>query len=167
LERLWAGWRAPSLSAATRERRGRGCVFCELAAASTKDEQIVRRVALAFVALNAYPYTSGHLMVVPLRHVETLAELTPAEANVIMELTRQATRALSSEYAPDGLNVGINLGRAAGAGVPGHLHVHVVPRWFADTSFLTSIAETRLLPEPIDATLKRVRAAWPDDGITT
>ncbi len=162
LDRRWAGWRGSSIDdVATNQPRDR-CVFCDLAAALDDDARVIYRGESAFVVLNAYPYTSGHLLVAPLRHEATLTELTSEEASELMTLTRRATSALTTGYTPDGLNVGINLGRAARAGMLGHLHVHVLPRWVGDTSFLTSVAETRLLPEPLSTTLRRVRAAWPD-----
>ena len=168
LERLWAGWRVSYSDDLATNRLVDRCMFCDLAAAPDDDARIIYRGDSAFVVLHAYPYTSGHLLVVPFRHEGTLAELTPEEAGELMTLTQRATSALTTGYRPDGLNVGINLGRAAGAGVPAHLHVHVLPRWVADTSFLTSTAEARLLPEPLAATLQRVRAAWldtaPDSG---
>ncbi len=111
--------------------------------------------------VNIFPYTSGHLMVMPCRHVGDLSALTDDEAAALMAMTRQATAAVQAAYAPDGINVGINLGRAAGAGVPGHLHVHVVPRWTGDTNFMTSVAETRVMPEPLSQTFERLHGAWP------
>jgi ATP adenylyltransferase len=120
----------------------------------------VAREDRAFVVLNAYPYTSGHVMVAPLRHEGDLEALTGEEANALMHLTQHATAAVKRAYHPDGVNVGVNLGTAAGAGVPGHLHVHVVPRWNADTNFMTAIAETRVLPEPLASTLGKLREAW-------
>ena len=112
--------------------------------------------------LNLYPYTSGHLMVAPLRHVGDLEALTTDEAGELMDLTRRATVAVKAAYEPDGVNVGMNLGRAAGAGVPGHLHVHVLPRWVGDTNFMTSVAEARVLPEPLTRTFERLGTSWPD-----
>jgi ATP adenylyltransferase len=114
------------------------------------------------VLLNAYPYTSGHLLVVPNRAVAELEGLTDEELEEMAHLSRDAVIALKSAYRCDGVNVGLNLGRAAGAGVPDHLHTHVLPRWDADSNFMTSIALARVLPEPLDATLQKVRGSWPN-----
>ena len=162
LERLWAGWRASYVSdVANLEPSDDGCLFCTLGSATSDDGQVVARGLLTFAVLNLYPYTSGHLMVVPNRHVGDLEQLTTAEADAVMAMTRQASVALKAAYQPDGVNVGMNLGRAAGAGVPGHLHVHVVPRWLGDTNFMTSVAEARVLPEPLSRSFERLRGAWP------
>ena len=150
-------------------RRGRDrrlqrdeCLFCTLARDDAGDEaQIIERNDLVYAVLNAYPYTSGHLMVVPVRHEDRLETLTVDEAGALIAMVQAATQAVQSAYGPEGINVGMNLGRAAGAGVPGHLHVHVVPRWVGDTNFMTSIAETRVLPEPLSTTCDRLRSRWP------
>jgi ATP adenylyltransferase len=161
LERLWAGWRSAYLQSATDpERTSDECLFCRLARLDPDDAFVVARDEKAFVVLNAYPYTSGHVMVVPLRHEGDLEGLGDDEAAALMRCTQRATAAVKRAYSPDGVNVGINLGAAAGAGVPGHLHVHVVPRWSADTNFITAVAEARVLPEALSETLGRLRAAW-------
>ncbi len=162
LERLWAGWRASYVDGVANVEPSRdGCVFCALAAATGGEGQVVARGPLTFAVLNLYPYTSGHLMVAPNRHVGDLEALTTDEADAVMAMTRDAVVALKAAYTPDGINVGMNLGRAAGAGVPGHLHVHAVPRWTGDTNFMTSVAEIRVLPESLPQTFDRLRAAWP------
>jgi ATP adenylyltransferase len=159
IDRLWAGWRAAYVGGAAADASG--CVMCALAAAPDDDAAlVVARGTRAFVVCNAYPYTSGHVMVVVDRHEANLEHLTPDEAAEVMGLVQWTTAAVKRAYRPDGVNVGINLGAAAGAGVPGHLHVHVVPRWDADTNFMTSVAETRVLPEALPDTLARLRAAW-------
>jgi len=161
LERIWAGWRAPYLGDVTSGAPGSDeCLFCRLAAADPDEAFVVARDDHAFVVLNAYPYTSGHVMVAPLRHEGDLEVLPADDATALMRLTQRATAAVKLAYSPDGVNIGVNLGAAAGAGVPGHLHVHVVPRWNADTNFMTTIAETRVLPESLPDTLARIRAAW-------
>jgi ATP adenylyltransferase len=161
LQRLWAGWRAPYLESVTGETAPeRECLFCGLAAADPDEALVVAREEHAFVVLNLYPYTSGHVMVAPLHHVGELELLPHDEAAALMHVTQRATAAVKGAYGPEGVNIGINLGAAAGAGVPGHLHVHVVPRWNADTNFMTSVAETRVLPETLDQTLARLREAW-------
>ena len=163
LERLWAGWRSEYVEGAV---LAEGCVFCRILASDDPHEAtyVVRRDEHCVVILNAYPYTSGHLMVMPVRHVAELEELDEAEALGLWRDLADAIRALKAAYSPDGLNVGANLGRSAGAGVPGHVHLHVVPRWNGDTNFMTTLAETRMLPEALPATYEKVRKAWPADG---
>ena len=161
LERLWAGWRAPYLNEVTGDApRSADCLFERLATADPDEALVVARDERAFVVLNAYPYTSGHVMVAPFAHVADLEALTADDATALMHLTQRATAAVKRAYSPEGVNVGVNLGAAAGAGVPGHLHVHVVPRWNADTNFMTAIAEARVLPESLPDTLVRLREAW-------
>jgi diadenosine tetraphosphate (Ap4A) HIT family hydrolase len=111
--------------------------------------------------LNAYPYTSGHLMVMPVRHTADLETLAPGEAAALMEGLQAGVSALKAAYRPDGVNVGANLGKAAGAGVPGHLHLHALPRWTGDTNFMTTVAETRVLPEALSVSDEKLRASWP------
>ena len=159
LERLWAGWRTEYVSAAGAEGPGDdGCVLCRVVEA---DSNVVWRGSSAVAVLNAYPYTSGHLMVMPLRHVGELEDLEGAEAVELWSAVTDSVRAMKSAYSPQGINLGANLGRAAGAGVPGHFHVHVLPRWNGDTNFMTSVAEVRVLPEALSASAEKLRAAWP------
>jgi diadenosine tetraphosphate (Ap4A) HIT family hydrolase len=136
-------------------------VLCRLVAADPDEALVVVADEHVFVVMNAYPYTSGHLMVAPRRHLAELDELTEVEASSLMRMTQHATTAIRAAYRPDGQNVGANIGRAAGAGVPGHLHLHVLPRWSGDTNFLTSVAEARVLPEALTRSWEKVRAAWP------
>jgi diadenosine tetraphosphate (Ap4A) HIT family hydrolase len=162
LDRLWAGWRSSYIEEVTApERPDVGCIFCAIAGGADDDGQVLARDPLTIAMLNLYPYTSGHLLVAPRRHVGDLEALTGDEAAALMDLTRRATVALKAAYQPDGVNVGMNLGHAAGAGIPGHLHVHVLPRWVGDTNFMTSVAEARVLPEPLTRSLERLRAHWP------
>jgi ATP adenylyltransferase len=133
------------------------CIFCDAASESSGDELILVRTPLSFVVLNLYPYNNGHLMVVPRRHVATLASSTPQELTDLMRLTRHAEIALAEAYTPQGINVGINLGRPAGAGIVDHLHVHLVPRWTGDTSFISVVGNTRVLPEELRQTAARLR----------
>ncbi len=165
LERLWAGWRAEYLDSGAAEA-GAGsdeCVFCRILASDDPPEStyVVWRDDRCAVVLNAYPYTSGHLMVMPLRHVAGPEDLDGEEAASLWAAVADAVRALKAAYRPDGINLGANLGRAAGAGVPGHFHVHCLPRWDGDTNFMTTVAETRVLPESLPSTFERLRAAWP------
>jgi ATP adenylyltransferase len=134
-----------------------GCVFCEAGQQPGCARLLVHRGASCFVLLNLYPYNSGHLMVVPDRHIASLAEATEAELHELMALTRWAEIALTEAYHPQGLNIGINLGRSAGAGIVDHLHVHLVPRWTGDTNFMSVIGEVRVLPEELDQTAERLR----------
>ena len=138
------------------------CVFCDAAAAppdstSPQHQLIVGRGRLAFVILNLYPYNNGHLMVVPRRHVGSLAALTTEELNEVMALTRDSEVALNEAYQPQGINAGINLGRSAGAGIVDHVHVHLVPRWTGDTNFMSVVGSTRVLPEDMSQTAGRLR----------
>lgn len=168
LERLWAGWRSDHLRAATGDPTDglgeEGCVFCRILASGERDEDtfVLWRGERCVAVLNAYPYASGHLLVLPQRHVGQLEDLGAEEAEELWGALRTGVLAVKAAYEPDGLNVGANLGRAAGAGVPGHLHLHVVPRWAADTSFVTSLAEARVLPEALGTTYERLQAAWPE-----
>ena len=163
LEKLWAGWRSEYVESAA---GADGCVFCRILASDEAGEStyIVRREHSCAVVLNAYPYTSGHLMVMPTRHVAELEDLDGAEVVGLWRELADAVRALKAAYSPDGLNVGANLGRSAGAGVPGHFHMHCVPRWNGDTNFMTTLAETRVMPESLPATYAKIAKAWPTDG---
>ena len=134
-----------------------GCIFCTASEADPSSELVVHQGPTCFVILNKFPYNNGHLMVVPVRHAGSLAEMTEEELGELAALTRTAEMALTKAYHPHGINVGINVGRAAGAGALGHLHVHLVPRWDGDTNFMTVAAETRVVPETPDATAARLR----------
>jgi ATP adenylyltransferase len=161
LERLWAGWRSSYVSAVD-SAPSDGCVFCHLVQAD--DERaalVVEKTDTTVTAMNLYPYGSGHLLVAPRRHLADLEALTDAEASDFVRAQQRAVRALKAAYAPDGLNLGANLGRAAGAGIPQHLHVHVLPRWSGDTNFMTAVAEVRVLPEDLTTGYDKIRAAWP------
>ncbi|HEV3133846.1 MAG TPA: HIT domain-containing protein [Acidimicrobiia bacterium] len=163
LERLWAGWRAAYVAGAAEAPATEpdDCLFCALASAPDDESLVVARDELVFAVMNAYPYASGHLMVAPFRHEAELENLKADEATAVMAMTQHAVSALKSAYTPDGINAGLNLGRPAGAGVPGHVHVHVLPRWTGDTNFMTTVAETRVLPEDLRTSWEKVRAAWP------
>jgi ATP adenylyltransferase len=133
-----------------------GCIFCD-AFEPGREELVLVRGREVYVILNLYPYNNGHLMVVPTRHVATLQTTSAAERVELMQYTRLAEMALQEAYAPHGINVGMNLGRSAGAGVADHLHLHLVPRWVGDTNFMSVIGETRVLPEDLTATKKRLQ----------
>lgn len=158
LERLWAGWRSEYISGQADGPAPEGCVLCRVA---EDGSQVVWRDDTTAVVLNAYPYTSGHLLVMPVAHVAEPEELSPEAGAALWATVTQAVGALRRAYRPDGLNVGANLGRAAGAGLPGHFHMHVLPRWNGDSNFMTTVAEARVLPESLPTTLEKVRAAWP------
>jgi ATP adenylyltransferase len=153
MNRLWAPWRLAYVTAA--QHPPIDCIFCD-AGARAGAELVLYRGSHGFVILNRYPYNNGHLMVVPNRHIKTLADLTSDERAELMAMARWAEMALTESYHPQGLNVGINLGKAAGAGIENHLHIHAVPRWSGDTNFMTSIGETRVLPEELGQTAARL-----------
>ena len=153
MDHLWSPWRLEYVIS----DKPVACVFCKAPDPSQSDPLIVHRGQLAYVVLNLYPYNNGHLMVVPNRHIATLADAEFDELVELIGLTRRAEMAIAEAYAPHGLNVGINLGKAAGAGVLDHLHVHVVPRWNGDTNFMTVVGEVRVLPEELETSAARLR----------
>ena len=154
MDRLWAPWRLSYVTAA--QVPATDCIFCD-ACASRDVDLVVLRGRFCYVILNLYPYNNGHLMVVPNRHLAALEALTPDEQTELMQLARLAEMALNEVYRPQGINVGINLGKAAGAGIENHLHIHLVPRWSGDTNFMTAVGQTRVLPEDLAATAARLR----------
>jgi ATP adenylyltransferase len=158
LDQIWSPWRMAYIQ---ETHKPSDCVFCVAPEMQDGFENlIVFRAVHTYAILNRYPYTSGHLMVVPYVHKARLEELTVATRAEIMEVTAQAIRILQVEYAPQGYNVGLNLGAAAGAGIAGHLHQHIVPRWRGDTNFMTSLSSTRVLPEALEDTFQRLKTAW-------
>ncbi len=159
MDRLWAGWRSDYVAGIAEGEDG--CLFCTLLAGEDEESLILERTPLSFTVLNAFPYTSGHLMVAPVRHEAELNGLSAEEGAALFAGLQRATRGLRDVSRPDGFNAGANLGREAGAGVPGHLHFHVVPRWGGDTNFMTSVAEVRVIPEDLRTTWKKLRAVWP------
>lgn len=150
---LWAPWRLEYIEHAD---EGESCVFCE-----PDEGLVVHRGEWAFVMLNRYPYTAGHLLVAPRRHVGLLAELDDGEALEIHRLAVASLAALADAYAPQGHNLGWNLGRVAGAGIVDHVHLHVVPRWAGDTNFMPVLADVRVIPEGLEHTARRLRESWP------
>ncbi|MEM9035017.1 MAG: HIT domain-containing protein [Actinomycetota bacterium] len=160
-DQLWAAWRADYVSTVIEDGQpDEGCVLCALAADHETVEVVHRRERVVAV-LNRYPYVNGHLMVMPVRHVATLDELDDDESAELWAEVEQAVEAITTAYEPGGVNVGINMGPAAGAGIPGHLHVHALPRWRGDTNFMTTVGGVRVIPEGPEATSARVRDAWP------
>ena len=172
LARLWAGWRTAYIQrisddAAEIRPDGSGRSLFERIYASDlpeEDTHILWRGHSCFAVLNAFPYGSGHLMVLPQRAVPDLGDLTEAESTELWAGVQTAVAAIRAAYQPDGVNVGINLGAGAGAGVPDHLHVHCLPRWSGDTNFMTTVGETRVLPEPLSVSWRKLRDAWPGLG---
>jgi ATP adenylyltransferase len=185
MDYLWTPWRYAYVTEADSASRAGvpaalgawagdlGCVFCNLIAAidyaiaqgmeQNKAEEaggLILRGAHCFICLNAFPYTSGHVMVMPYAHLDRLAALPAEAAHELMDLAQKTERALDRIYQPHGFNFGMNVGRSAGAGVAGHVHLHAMPRWAGDTSFITTIAETRILPEDLATTWRRMREAF-------
>jgi ATP adenylyltransferase len=157
-KQLWAPWRLEYIGSADEQQ---GCVLCAAAAADDEEGLVVRRGLHAFVLLNKFPYSSGHLMVAPLRHTGDFGELEADEIVEIHRLASQGIGALAQTYGPQGYNLGWNLGRVAGAGVLDHVHLHVVPRWAGDTNFMPVLADVKVLPEHLEETRRRLADAWP------
>lgn len=154
MDRLWAPWRMPYLLG---EHKPAGCIFCALPARDCARADLVLRVEdHAFACLNRYPFTPGHLMVIARRHVADLSELSDAEASALFALVRNSVAAVRAATRCEGVNVGMNLGAAAGAGIADHLHVHVVPRWGGDTNFMPVVADLRVMPEYLDQAWERL-----------
>lgn len=154
MERLWSSWR---LAYVTGGQTSQGCIFCEALTSAEAAPLLLVRGLTCFVILNLFPYNSGHLMIVPNRHVASLAGLSPGERDELMVLTQRAEQAVHEAYRPEGFNIGLNLGRPAGAGIVDHLHVHVVPRWNGDTNFMSVVGQVRVLPEELATTASRLR----------
>ena len=160
---LWTPWRYRYV---TTTGEGGECIFC--AAAQASDDRktlVVHRAARSFVILNRFPYTSGHLMIVPYEHAAALEELSDETLVELIRLARDSVKHLQRAYHPEGLNLGMNLGRSAGAGIAGHVHLHVLPRWAGDTSFITTVGETRVVPEDLEVTWEKLRRAFRGDAI--
>jgi ATP adenylyltransferase len=157
MDYLWTPWRYRYIAS---EKKDDGCVFCDAVAANNDPATlIVLRAEKNFVILNRYPYTSGHVMVVPFAHVSDLSLADPSTLAEMMRLAQRIQIALEKTYHPQGFNIGMNLGRAAGAGIIGHLHLHVLPRWAGDANFMTVVGETRVEPEELSTTYERLRTA--------
>lgn len=171
LDHLWAGWRTTYIDSITGTAddggiitpipQDEGSLFERILRLPDDEGYIVHRGVRAAVLLNAYPYTSGHALVLPNRAVADLGQLDDDEHLELWSLVRSTVAAVQTAYRCQGINVGMNLGEAGGAGVPDHLHVHVLPRWLGDTNFMTSVAETRVMPEPLDRSWQKLRAAFP------
>jgi ATP adenylyltransferase len=164
LDHLWTPWR----SAYIQEKKDKtACIFCSAAAGSNDEGNLVLfRGRAVFILLNRYPYTSGHLMIAPYEHVSQLAQATEAAAAEMMSLARRVEQIIREVYKPDGLNLGMNLGEAAGAGIEQHIHLHVLPRWRGDANFMTSVGNTRILPEALQDTYRKLKTHFPDSPTT-
>jgi ATP adenylyltransferase len=158
VKQLWAPWRLEYIKSADEES---GCLFCDAAAGDDEERLVIRRGEGAVALLNKFPYSSGHFMVAPVRHVSEFAELEDGEVLELHRLASAGMGALAQTYAPQGYNVGWNLGRIAGAGVVDHVHLHVVPRWAGDTNFMPVLADTKVLPEHLEETRRKLAAVWP------
>lgn len=160
MEWLFTPWRMRYIQDPKR-RSGKGCIFCEaLARRDDRKTHVVHRGARAFVILNLFPYTAGHLLIAPNRHVASLADLDAGESADLVGLLQRGERALGRAFRPQGFNVGANLGPVSGAGIPGHLHFHLVPRWRGDSNFMPVVGETRIIPQSLSQTWRTLRRAW-------
>jgi len=152
---LWSPWRYQYVSTAD---GGAACIFCEAPRRRDEEVLILRRGQENFIIMNLYPYTTGHLMIAPYAHVASLTDVPKSTTDEMMDLVRSCYQILNEVYHPHGFNIGMNLGRAAGAGVADHFHLHILPRWFGDTNFTTVIGETRVLPEDLPTTYQKIKA---------
>jgi ATP adenylyltransferase len=158
MDYLWSPWRMEYILSNKTEN---GCVFCEvLKTVDNPDNLVIHRGETAYVILNRYPYNTGHLLVIPYKHVPSYEDLEPAERAEMMELLNKSTVILREVYHPEAFNIGANIGAAAGAGIAPHLHFHLMPRWHGDTNFLTTISQTRIVPENLCDTWIRIKTAW-------
>lgn len=161
MDLLWSPWRYDYIKSGDNKISAvsSGCVFCDILASPANDEEkfILHRAGFNFVILNIYPYVSGHLMVIPYEHLSELDLASRETTDEMMELTKKCQTALREAYEPNGFNIGMNLGKAAGAGVAGHFHQHILPRWIGDVNFMTSIGETRTIPEALQTTYDKLK----------
>jgi len=157
MERLWAPWRMQYVT----QEKPEGCIFCDKPkAGDDRAARIVHRGRLAYIMLNTFPYNNGHSMVAPFEHVSGLEDLPPATLHEMMDLAQQCVRAFKLVFNPDGMNLGFNLGAAAGAGIKDHLHLHLVPRWSGDTNFMPVVADVRVIPQALDQTYEILSEAF-------
>ena len=159
MERLWSPWRAKYIASGGGDSKGGTCVFCDISRDAKNDESnfVLHRSVHNFVMLNLYPYISGHLLIIPYHHVANLDEASKEITDELMDLTKRSQTVLREVYKPGGFNIGMNVGAAAGAGIVGHIHLHVLPRWGGDTNFMTTIAETRVISEELGTTYLKLR----------
>ena len=161
MDRLWSPWRAKYIASGV-DSEGEGCVFCRIVSDPEHDETnfVLHRAEHAFVVLNLYPYISGHLMIVPYLHTSEFDSAPKEITDELMDLAKRAQTALREVYSPAGFNLGMNLGASAGAGIADHMHIHLLPRWSGDTNFMTTVAETRVLPESLETTYSKLRSKF-------
>lgn len=158
---LWSPWRYDYINSDKEENTtdSIGCVFCDILNRPASDDEkfIIKRAGFNFVILNIYPYTSGHIMIVPFEHYSELTQASKEATDELMELTKQAQGIIKEVYSPQGINLGMNLGKAAGAGVAGHFHMHILPRWIGDANFMTAVGQTRTIPESLENTFNKLK----------
>ena len=161
MDRLWSPWRAKYIASGV-DSQASSCVFCRLARETENDEAnfVLLRGTNAFVALNLYPYITGHVLVLPYQHLGDLESTSKDITDELMDLTKRSEVALRKVYSPPGFNIGMNLGAAAGAGIADHIHLHILPRWSGDTNFMTSVADTRVIPEDLHTTFNKLRGQF-------
>ena len=164
MDRLWSPWRGEYIASAESSDAESRCVFCEIQGDPQNDHRnfVLHRARFNYVVLNIHPYSSGHLMLVPYQHVAELNTATKETTDELMDLTKRAETAIRAAYNPDGINIGMNLGKTAGAGITGHIHIHLLPRWNGDTNFMTTVGETRVLPEDLTTTFNKLHKHFPD-----
>lgn len=161
LKILWNPWRFQYVSRAGKEKE---CILCEIPKHRDDEKYVIHRGKLAYVVLNAYPYNTGHVMIAPYRHIGSLEDLANEELNEIMELLVETVATIRRAFNPDGFNIGLNIGRAAGAGVADHIHIHVVPRWVGDSNFMVIITGTKPLPQSLNETYVKLKENWVREG---
>jgi ATP adenylyltransferase len=168
VERLWSPWRAKYIASGV-DAQSPACVFCDIGKDTQNDDQnlVVFRGQLNFVVLNLFPYITGHILIVPYAHVEDLDTAAKNLTDEMMDLTKRSETALRAVYQPAGYNIGMNLGSAAGAGIKDHIHFHILPRWSGDTNFMTTVGETRVLPENLETTYAKLRSQFKADPQTS
>ena len=161
MDRLWSPWRAKYIATGVDSQTG-SCIFCRMAREAESDEVnlVLHRGTHVFVALNLYPYITGHLLVVPYQHLGDLDSSSKEITDEVMDLTKRAETALRKVYSPSGFNIGMNLGSAAGAGIVDHIHLHILPRWSGDTNFMTTVGDTRVIPEDLNTTYNKLRGQF-------
>jgi len=162
LDRLWSPWRNNYVTSGKNSGEPQGCVFCLIQSHPEQDSAnfVLYRASRSFIVLNIYPYISGHLLIVPNEHLSDLDALAKETSDELMDLTKRSQTLLREVYQPSGYNIGLNLGAAAGAGIQDHVHIHVMPRWAGDTNFMTSIGETRVIPEDLNVTYSKLRGKF-------
>lgn len=161
MDHIWSPWRMKYIR---RQRSPKDCVFCDaVTKVDGKENLILSRGKFSYVIMNRYPYTSGHIMVVPFTHIDTLEKLNTETCGEVMDFLRKGIKVINKVYKPNGYNMGVNLGASAGAGIANHIHFHLVPRWEGDTNFMTSVGGTRVIPEDLGETYKRLKDMWPKD----